>query len=89
MKTINIQQLAKKCETCDGTTMLMWTGNDAMKGMVKPCPDCIFDYKKSANLYGTDIEDLPDVYVDAEKGVLQKVKKDQKSVVIDGIEYEL
>lgn len=88
-KNILIKNLQKVCQTCNGTTMLIWTARGPMYGWVKPCPDCVYNYKNSINLYGSQDEDLPDVYIDAEKGILQTVKKDAKSIIIGGKEIEI
>lgn len=61
-----------------------------MKGMVKPCPDCAWDYKKFVNQYGNDQAEQPEAYIDVDAGIIQVVKPDDNVIVLPGgVLYDL
>lgn len=75
------------CERCKGAGMLIQT-EGALKGVVRPCPNCASDYKKYINKYGSDSAEHPIVFIDnRSRPVVQKVDRKKDYLIINGKLY--
>ena len=75
----------KDCADCQGCGFQVQSAGK-IKGYVRPCLNCVGNFKKFSNQYGTDKLDGPRVYVER-KGrvpILHKLKSGQRSIVIQG-----